>query len=191
MVICITGKIGSGKSTVARLLSERLGWRVIDVDGIGHEILERDDVKEKIVEIFGENVVRCGRVDRSRLRKIVFEDEDNLKRLEKLLHPLMVEEILNELRWLDNAIIDCALLERMKLLNLCDLVITVISSYEISRSRKPGLSDEEFESIWNSQRDVRPIGILIENNGDLETLEENVKRLMEHLEISPRHRTAR
>ncbi len=171
MVICVTGKIGSGKSTVARTISDLLGFEVVDVDEVGHEVLEDGEVIQELVERFGKFILNgSGRIDRKVLGEIVFGNEENLKDLERIVHPRMREIVEKRLEDLENAVLDCALLERMKLVDLCDLVITVVSSFETSRNRKRFISEERFRRIWNSQVDVRPIGIVLENEGNLEDL---------------------
>ena len=171
MVICVTGKIGSGKSTVARTISDLLGFEVVDVDEVGHEVLEDGEVIQELVERFGKFILNSsGRIDRKVLGEIVFGNEENLKDLERIVHPRMREIVEKRLEDLENAVLDCALLERMKLVDLCDLVITVVSGFETSRNRKRFISEERFRRIWNSQADVRPIGIVLENEGNLENL---------------------
>ncbi len=178
MVICVTGKIGSGKSTVSKMISEFTGYEVIDVDRIGHEVLKEGDVKSKVKEVFTDSVFEEGVVNRRKLAQIVFEDEEKLRELERILHPRMRKKVMEMVRGGD-AVIDCALLERMKLMRICDFVITVISSYENSRRRKPHLTDEEFRKIWENQRDVNMVGVVVENDGTLEDLRRKVKDVLE------------
>ncbi len=88
--VVLTGGIATGKSSVARLF-ETDGYRVIDADKIAHEVLETQ--KEKIAEMFGEEMIREGKVDRRALGAVVFSDPLKRKQLEQLLHPLIYEEI--------------------------------------------------------------------------------------------------
>ena len=60
MVIGITGKSGSGKSTYAEKLSKDNGYFVVHVDEIGHEVLERDDIQTLLINTFGSNSVDNG-----------------------------------------------------------------------------------------------------------------------------------
>lgn len=93
--IGITGTIGSGKSTVGKILEE-LGIAVIDSDEIVHALLESDEqVKEKIFKRFGATVFSdtadSGKrtIDRKALGKIVFNEAEAKKDLERILHPLV------------------------------------------------------------------------------------------------------
>ncbi len=182
MVICVTGKIGSGKSTVCKFLSEITGFPVIDVDKIGHEVLKDPEVVENVRKVFGYGVISGGEVNRTALRKIVFRSKENLKKLESIVHPLMVRRVKEIVRENENVIVDCALLERMGLKPICDCIIYVESSYENARKRKPHLSDDEFERIWSEQSDVRRIGHVIVNDGNIEDLKRAVESLIKEIQ---------
>ena len=88
MRIALTGGIGSGKSTVARLLQAR-GAVVIDADAIAREVVEPGQpALEEICEAFGDEVIDAdGRLRRSRLAEIAFADPDALARLNAITHP--------------------------------------------------------------------------------------------------------
>jgi dephospho-CoA kinase len=90
--IGLTGGIASGKSTVARLFAER-GVPVIDLDQVAREVVEPGQpALAAIVELFGAEVLdAAGRLDRAALRARVFRDEAARRRLEALLHPLILE----------------------------------------------------------------------------------------------------
>ena len=92
--IGLTGGIGSGKSTVARLLEE-LGAEVIDADRVGHEIyLPGTPGWSRVVEAFGREIVAAdGSIDRKKLGAIVFASPEALRRLNGIVHPLIAEEV--------------------------------------------------------------------------------------------------
>jgi dephospho-CoA kinase len=94
-IIGLTGNIGSGKSTVLRML-ERLGARTMDADRLVHEVMAKDSpVWRAIVETFGETILdEEGNIDRKRLGSIVFEDLEALKRLEEIVHPAVDERFM-------------------------------------------------------------------------------------------------
>ncbi len=96
-VIGITGQLGSGKSTVLRMLAE-LGAGTLDADAIVHELLRSENpVGQAVVDEFGESILDAsGEIDRRRLGQIVFSDPDALARLEAVVHPAAIEETL---RW--------------------------------------------------------------------------------------------
>ncbi|MDM0120525.1 dephospho-CoA kinase [Variovorax arabinosiphilus] len=90
MRIGLTGGIGSGKSTVAAMLSD-LGATLIDTDAISRAItLPRGPAIPAIQAAFGANVLdAAGGLDRARMRDIVFAQADAKRRLEAILHPLI------------------------------------------------------------------------------------------------------
>jgi dephospho-CoA kinase len=92
MRIALTGGMGSGKSTVARLLRDR-GAIIVDADAIAREVVEPGQpALDEIREAFGPGVIDAdGRLDRSRLAEIVFADADALARLNAITHPRIAE----------------------------------------------------------------------------------------------------
>lgn len=92
-IIGVTGGIGSGKSTVCRLLAG-MGARVFDADAVGKELLAHDDaVREAVVEAFGPNAYEAGGLpDREWLASLVFSSEGARKILEGIIHPAVARE---------------------------------------------------------------------------------------------------
>ncbi len=90
--VALTGSIATGKSTVAKFFNVN-GFKIIDADKIAHGIL--DEQHEVIENYFGKACVKEGRVDRKVLGKIIFSDTKKRESLEKVLHPLIFEEIKN------------------------------------------------------------------------------------------------
>ncbi|HXX59499.1 MAG TPA: dephospho-CoA kinase [Dehalococcoidales bacterium] len=90
LVIGLTGGIGSGKSSVARILSE-LGASVIDADLVGHEsYLPGTATYNKLIAAFGNHIVAPdGKIDRKKLGAIVFDDKAQLKKLNEIVLPAM------------------------------------------------------------------------------------------------------
>jgi len=90
--IGLTGNIGTGKSTIARIF-EILGVPVYHADKQAREILETEPLKAKISDLFGKQVLdSLNQVDRKALAAIVFTDKDKLSSLNKLIHPLVEQD---------------------------------------------------------------------------------------------------
>ncbi|WP_305966757.1 dephospho-CoA kinase [Marinobacter salsuginis] len=94
----LTGGIGSGKSTVARLFGE-LGVHWVDADDVAREVVEPGTpALERIAEHFGEHILTSeGALDRAQLRGIVFQQPEERAWLETLLHPIIREELIRQL----------------------------------------------------------------------------------------------
>jgi len=94
LVIGLTGGIGSGKSTVARLFSER-GIAIIDADVIARDITApAQPAFTAITKHYGNEILcKNGTLDRAKLRHIIFNDRHERRWLENLLHPLIRGEI--------------------------------------------------------------------------------------------------
>ena len=83
----LTGGIGSGKTTVARVF-RTLGIPVFEADAAGRTLLaENREVKTAVVARFGQDVLRDGHIDRAALARIVFTDQQALKDLNAIIHP--------------------------------------------------------------------------------------------------------
>lgn len=88
LLVGLTGNIGSGKSTVAQLFSER-GATIIDADVLARRAVEVGTPAFKsIVERWGTSVLAAdGAIDRAALRRVVFSDQQQLEQLNKIVHP--------------------------------------------------------------------------------------------------------
>ena len=96
-VIGLLGGIGSGKSTVARLLAER-GFTVLDADRHAREAVQSPDVLAALVARFGRGILDAGgRLDRAALARAAFADESATADLNALVHPEVRRRLLDEL----------------------------------------------------------------------------------------------
>ncbi len=126
MVLGLTGRYCSGKSTVGSLLQE-YRWHVIEVDGLGHQALE--ELKHEVTALFGEEILSGGTIDRSRLGQLVFGNSRNRLLLESVVHPWMKQQCEKQIRKDQeagiNSVINAALLHYMELDGLCDHAVFV------------------------------------------------------------------
>ncbi len=185
--IGLTGGIGCGKTTVARLFAE-LGSPVIDADQIAHELVAKGQpALKQIDQQFDAGILNPdGSLNRSRLREIVFSDPAQKQKLESILHPLVYQAIQTELERLNApyCIIAIPLLFETNMTHFVDRVLVVDCPVEtqIARVRKRDqLSLERIQSIIDSQvsRDVRKSHAddLIDNSESDYRLAEQVKKL--------------
>ena len=94
VVIGLTGGVGTGKSTVAKMFRQ-LGAAVLDADVIAHQVMEPKRLAwRSIVKAFGRNVLNADQtVNRRRLASLVFSDEQQRRRLERIIHPVVLRQI--------------------------------------------------------------------------------------------------
>ena len=131
MIIGLTGRAGSGKSTAASILLDLVELTLIDLDRIGHLLLTESQVIQSITEAFGRDILNDeGFVKRPFLRKRVLSEPSQLIVLNGIIHPLIKQRTLEQI---ENAItphvlIEGALLEEIGLLMVCDNIIVVDAS---------------------------------------------------------------
>ena len=138
--IGITGNIAAGKSEAEKLLSE-YKYPVIDTDRITHFLLENSkSVREKIFSSFDgyDFLNESGCIDRQKLGKIVFNNSELLKRLENIIHPEVIDEVLkffNKNRDEKLVFVSVPLLYEINCAYLFDKVILVYSDDKIREER--------------------------------------------------------
>jgi dephospho-CoA kinase len=153
-ILCLTGSVGMGKTTAARML-RRLGVPVHDADAEVHRLLGRGGAAVRAVDAAFPGVKAGKAIDRAALGKIVFGDKAALKRLEAILHPLVRQA---ERRFLAEArrqhrplvVLDIPLLFETKGERRCDGVIAVSAPRAIQRARvlaRPGMTKERLAAI--------------------------------------------
>lgn len=189
LVIGLTGGIASGKTAVSRYF-EHLGVPVIDADVVAREVVEPGEAGlDAVVKEFGAEILDDkGRLDRRRLRSLVFENPSGRRSLESILHPLIrqrMEAQLDELND-DYAILAIPLLLETGQTDMVDrvLVVDASESAQIERTRKrDGVAEEEVRQIMSSQATradrLAQANDVIENNGTIDELRQRVRRLDE------------
>ena len=157
--IALTGGIGSGKSTVAERFAGH-GVPVIDADLIARTLVQPDQpAYREIVAVFGSSIVTPeGRLDRGRLRAIVFSDPAGRRRLESILHPRVYATMERQAADLNASygLLVIPLLVETGQLKLADriLVVDLPEVEQIRRvCRRDGLSEAEVRSILQAQAD--------------------------------------
>lgn len=194
-VVGLTGGIGSGKSTFARMLAER-GAFVIDADALGHAALEPGEPAwHSVVDQFGDDVLAAGSmgIDRKRLAAIVFADPEKLAALNAIVHPVIVRSIadtLESLRGTDSVVIlDAALILEMGMADAMDTIVVVTAAparrtERLVRDRK--MTEAAIEARMASQ--ARPddliaqADIVVTNDGSLDDLAEKADDVWAQLE---------
>jgi dephospho-CoA kinase len=196
-VIGLSGGIGAGKSAVARAF-ERLGCFVIDSDARAKAALDRADVRETLVQWWGDAVLASdGRIDRSRIAAIIFADPEQRRKLEQLVHPIVREDRAAMIRQALAAgaravIVDAPLLFEAGVDAECDTVVFVDTPREqrLERLRQTRNWDEaELARREASQLPVdekrRRSKHVVENSGKLGGIDSQVARILAAIEAEP------
>ncbi|OIP15214.1 MAG: dephospho-CoA kinase [Betaproteobacteria bacterium CG2_30_59_46] len=193
LVIGLTGGIGSGKSSVARILAT-LGATVIDTDEIAHRLTAKGTpALAAVIEQFGSSYqLPDGNLDRARLRKLVFSDHAAKAKLETLLHPLIKQQVVAEkaeTRGLYLVLVVPLFFETRAYRDLVDrvLVVDCDENQQISRTMsRSQLSAEEVRSIMAHQTPrterTRQADDILFNLGNLADLEKHVQEMHRHYE---------
>lgn len=190
LVVGLTGNIGSGKTTVANFFA-KLNVPVIDADIIAKELLvNNSSLISVVVEYFGNAILnREGGIDRQRLRQLIFNHPAQKKWLENLLHPLIIEEIQQQLDSLKTryCIVVIPLLIETGPYAFIQRILVVTAPREKCLERAY-LRDQsplvELQKIFDSQakmaEHLAKADEVIDNHGDLEQLKKQVQQLHDH-----------
>ena len=188
MIVGLTGGIASGKSTVSKYLAEK-GFKVYDADKIAKDISEKKLVQEEIILNFGDKILtEDGKVDRKKLKEIVFADKDKLKKLNAIIHPKVIDfyRELKEKNTDETIIFDVPLLFESGIDKFCDKILVVISDYEIQLNRiierdkiNRELAEKIIKSQLSNEERIKKADVVIENNSNLEDLFKKVERFCE------------
>ena len=196
MVIGLTGGIGTGKSTVSRILKER-GYEVIDLDVIAHEVIRFPQVIEKIVENFGKEILENNNsendiISREKLGKIIFRNKEKRLILNSIMHPeilhSMREKILKYKKENKIIFVEIQLLFEVQWEKEFDSILLVSADEKTQIQRvlkRDNRTYEEALNIINSQMSLdekkKRSDFIIENNGSILELEQKVDEFLKKI----------
>lgn len=155
LIVGLTGGIGSGKSTVAAMFSER-GAGIVDTDAIAHRVTQPGGESIPAIRAaFGDGyIMDDGALDRAKMRALIFSDADAKRRLEEILHPTIFEQAKAQLRELQGkpyVIVVVPLLpESRNFRQLVQRVLVVDCDEDTQVARvmaRSGLTDREVRTI--------------------------------------------
>ncbi len=182
-VIGIIGGIGSGKSAVARWVSDHANIKTVDADQLGHQALESDVIKAALRQRFGEDIFdAAGSVRRSALARLVFGEGQNFRQarrdLEQVLHPAIEQRVIDAITQAERDQREAVLLDAAVLLEAgwrkrCDAVVFVDAPLEVRQRRvaaRNGWTAEELQRREQSQLGIdekkQQSDIIISNAAD-------------------------
>jgi len=204
-MVGLTGGIGTGKSTVAKRLQNQHKLPIIDADKLGHIVQEPGKrAYRKLVLHFGRSILQDrgeidSPIDRQKLSSRVFGDENRKNRavLNSITHPMIFVELLQQLLWTrfvqgsKHVLFDAPLLfESGPLVYLCSPIVVVACSAEVQLQRVTNrdktsaeASQKRIQSQMPIEEKVRRASSVINNDGTLEQLHEQVDTLVRERQL--------
>ena len=187
--IGLTGGIGSGKSTASAYL-EKLGSYIFDADSEAKKILASNEkVQNDIIEEFGSDVLDGdGKIDKKKLARTAFQDEDHQLILNSIIHPFVFKELYSQFEKIStngkhsSFVVDGAVILESGLDQHLDFILLIASllKFRIERAIKRGnISREDIlrriELQWTDLEKSEMADYTIHNNGSQKELEEKIR----------------
>ena len=183
----LTGQTGAGKSVVANEL-KKYGYAIIDADEIAHLATEKGSpLLPQLSDAFGVDIIKPdGTLDKILLATRAFQSPENTRTLNTITHPEICRLILKKINGAffdgyEAAVIDAPQLFESKLSYDCNFIISVIAPEETRLARiieRDGISEEQAQLRMSAQLSEEYFkehsDVVIENDGDLEKLKEQV-----------------
>lgn len=195
LIIGLTGGVASGKSLVSEIWRKE-GAYIIDADKIARDLVKPYSVSwNKIVNVFGIEIVQeDGNINRKKLASIIFSDPEKREDLNKILHPLIKEEIqkrIDEIRKKNPqaiVVIDAPLLIERGEYHEVDKVVVITSNEnnQIERIKlRNGLQKEEAKKIIESQlplsEKLKVADFVINNDGSIEDVKKKAIEIFKEI----------
>jgi len=190
-IVGLTGGIGSGKSTVARLFGD-LGVHWVDADNVAREVVEPGTPGlAQIAQHFGNDILaEDGTLDRAQLRKIIFANPEERTWLESLLHPMIREELIRQLKpegyALPYVLLVSPLLLETDQHNLVSKIIVVDVPVETQVERTMARDANERDQVERiiaaqmpREKRLEKADAIIDNNRPMDDVERQVRELHE------------
>ena len=182
MLIGLTGRTGSGKSSAAKIF-ESLGAFVADCDKIAHEVLRDEIVKQKLCALFSSDILdKSGEIDRKALGSIVFFDKEKLEKLNRVVHGAIVKKCVElcENSGKDICLMDGSELESSGADKLCRHIIVITADEETRLGRIMTRDNIDRDSALRrikAQSDYSKESIVIDNGESEELLSKKIVSL--------------
>ena len=126
MIIGLTGRVGTGKTTAQGIFLEEFPLTLLDLDVIGHRLLQEPMVINALVHTFGEEILENNAISRPALGNIVFSNKDALLKLNTIMHPRIKEYVLNQIESRQSSfLIVGALIQEIGVSECCDHVVVI------------------------------------------------------------------
>ena len=174
--ISITGGIGSGKSTFAKIIKQ-LGYPVFSCDEIYKTLQTQSKYLSRIRQQFGDQAVLNGKLNKEYLSSLVFSDQEQLKKLNELAHPLIMKRLDEEMSKYPLSFAEVPLLFEIHAEKQFDRIVIVTRDEKARLSAvmaRDGLTAEQVLQRMKNQieyQEKMKMGYtVIDNDGDMESL---------------------
>lgn len=171
-IIGLTGGIGSGKTTIANYFNS-LGIPVYISDDQAKKISEQPEIINKITAVFGTSILENNKINRKKLGSIVFNNQEQLQKLNQIIHPAVKKHFDNWIIEHKNhkiLIKEAAILFESGAYKLCDSVISVVAPLETRilrvMNRDKISRDEALSRIknqWTDEQRIQKSNFIIQN----------------------------
>jgi len=194
-IIGVVGGIGSGKSVVAKMLSER-GGHLILADELGHQALREPENRDCVIARWPSVRDAHGEIDRRELGHIVFADKGELRELESISFPWIGNQIRMELNMAQNhpniawVVLDAAIMLETGWNKVCDRIVYVDTplTHRLQRVAQRGWTEEDLRkrelAQWPLAEKANFSDAVITNDGSLDDLRRQVAELRTRWELS-------
>ena len=182
LILGLTGNIGCGKSSLSAIFIEE-NIDIVDADIIARQIYDDEKLLKKVYDTFGDDIKNHdGSLNRKALGRIVFNDDKKLIQLNKLTHPVIRQNVSNQIDEYKNqnkkiVILDAALLVESDYLNFVDklLVVTCNEDIQIERIKnRDNCSTEDalsrIKSQMSQENKAKYADYIIDNSGTIDEL---------------------
>ncbi|HEY8240763.1 MAG TPA: dephospho-CoA kinase, partial [Kiritimatiellia bacterium] len=188
LAIGLTGGIACGKSAAGDFMHEQ-GAAVLDADRVAHDLLAKGaPVYNQVIARFGPSILGPGGdIDRSKLGRMIFEDEAGRAALNELTHPAVMAEIKS---WVErtrrtgrDAVVLIPLLFEINAVEGWDAIVCVAADEAVAlkRLKERGLTEHDAKRRMAAQLPIeekaKRSGFVIRNNGSMEALKKETERV--------------
>ncbi len=190
--IGLTGGIGTGKTTVAKIF-EKLDVPVYYADDRAKEIMQTDPgIIRQIKDLLGVDAYRDNSLNTKYISDIVFSDKDKLAKLEAIVHPVVRKDFLDWVARQDTecVVIENAILHKSGMDKMVDFIIVVTAGDKIRMERlkkRDGKSENDIKKIIKNQKYEKKLlknnVFLIKNNGDIRELRNKVIEILSIIKL--------
>ncbi len=186
-IIGLTGAIGAGKSTCARMM-EKYGCRVFDADSRVHDLMENDADLIKAFQSAHPFCVKNGKIDRSLLAKAAADGQIDVRGLEKIIYPVLEKRrdgFIKENAGADFVVLDAPLLFEAGWNEICDFVIAAAAPAAVLKERvmaREGMTARKYEKLTARQLDakekIKKADYVVDTSAGLSETESELRKIL-------------